>query len=287
VTGSDPTSLARELGSREDAVAGAAEDALVRLGGQAVPALCSTVLTGPGDAGWRAAYALGRIGDPRAVPVLCEALTTPSIRRSRNQATRLRREAAAALGRIRAPEAVPALCRALSDSRSEVAASAQWALVALGPAALPRLCQLLYRGSNAVRELAAGALGSIADPRAIEPLSHALTMDDHPVRIAAARALGKIAAHHRVPELRQAVPALRRLLSPWPLDGRNFEARYRSTLLTSLEVIETATRELKDLPVPSNAPPRSPDTLPVVAAEVMSGTDSFAAPSNDGDGDPS
>jgi HEAT repeat protein len=101
----------------------------------------------------------------------------------------------------------------LSDPSPKVSTSAQRALIAIGPAAVPRLCQLLYRGSTAVRELAAGALGAIGDPRAIEPLSQALAIDETPVRIAAARSLGQIADRFPAPELCQAVPTLRRLLT--------------------------------------------------------------------------
>ena len=103
----------------------------------------------------RAAEALGKIGDRRAVELLIEAL------RDGNPMVRI--AAAEALGKIGDKRAVEPLIEALKDENA------------------------------GVREAAAWALGEIGDKRAVEPLIEALKDEDEWVRLKAAWALRAIA----------------------------------------------------------------------------------------------
>lgn len=66
--------LVRALGHRDDALAGAAVDALLQLGPAAVPALVEACRSDDEWVRWHAARALGHIHDSRGVPVLVELL---------------------------------------------------------------------------------------------------------------------------------------------------------------------------------------------------------------------
>jgi HEAT repeat protein len=101
-----------------------------------------------------AAHGLGNIGDPRAIPVLVEALN--------DENPFVRSQVAEALGNIRDASAIPVLIRILKDEDSKV------------------------------REMAAGALGKIGDESAAPALIGTLNDDDMNVRCAAAAALGNM-----------------------------------------------------------------------------------------------
>ena len=102
---------------------------------------------------WKAAGALGNMGDTRAVEPLIQTLKDD---------VDVRWAAALALGKIGDAKAVEPLIQALKDE------------------------------SSSVREIAAGALGNIGDVRAVEPLIQTLKDDVHDVRHVAAEALVKI-----------------------------------------------------------------------------------------------
>jgi HEAT repeat protein len=77
-----------------------------------------------------------------------------------------------ALGKLGDPQAVPALIQALGDSDSAVRAAAAEALGAIGdPQAVPALIQALGDSDCDVRRAAAEALGKLGDPQAVPPLS--------------------------------------------------------------------------------------------------------------------
>ena len=116
-----------------------------------------------GDSGWdvrrAAAEALVKIGTP-AVSPLIQALGD----RSEN----VRAAAAWALGDLGDPQAIPALIQALGDQSENVRWAAAWALGDLGdPQAVPPLIKALRDRSENVRCAAAWALGAIGDPQAI------------------------------------------------------------------------------------------------------------------------
>lgn len=144
---------------------------------EAVPALLDLVSgkTGPGKgyglfapvevgAGrWMAARAVGRIGDPAAVPTLAETL--------RHADGDLGFFVAEALGELGDRGAVPAL---LEAARKESDPARRGAVEALGrigdPTAVPLLIHLLQRGQEDVRLAAAAALGRLGDQRAVAAL---------------------------------------------------------------------------------------------------------------------
>jgi hypothetical protein len=99
------------------------------------------------------------------------------------------RSAARELGRLGDPRALKPLAAALANP--QINQSCAEALLAFGAKAVDILLFALKSENADARRLAAGALGEIRDPRAVEPLIHALQVDDeYAVRTAAATALG-------------------------------------------------------------------------------------------------
>lgn len=116
------------------------------------------------------AEALGKLGDPRAVPALIEVL--------KHDNKKVRRAAAEALGIIGSREAVPALIQALGINRgwrdAGVPEAAAEALGKLGaPEAVPALVEALREETLSIQIAAAKALGAIAAPEAVRPLIEA------------------------------------------------------------------------------------------------------------------
>jgi HEAT repeat protein len=131
-----------------------------------------------------AAKALGRIGDPRAVPLLVDLL-------ARDPESRVRGEAAFSLGQLGGPQALVRLIEAMADSDPNIR---NWAAIALGdigdPAAVDPLLKAMTDADRDVRAAAAGALGDISDPRATMALAAALKDSDSYIRSEAACPLG-------------------------------------------------------------------------------------------------
>ena len=115
-----------------------------------------------------AAGELGRIGDPRAVPVLVQAC-----KKKKMHSLLVQTYASIALGDIRNPQAVPALIKALNDKDID---------------------GFTYR-------CAIKALIAIGDPQAASALIRGLKDDDTEVRIKAAIALGRWKSREAVPAL--------------------------------------------------------------------------------------
>jgi HEAT repeat protein len=144
---------------------------------------------------WRragAAYRLGDIGSPLAADGLTSALRDPS--------RDVRTTAARSLGKLRVPEAVPPLLEAVAARRIPPAL-AGWALLQIGPSALPRLRTALdaqepVNRAGAVRML--GFLGDAADAQSIE---ERLLDTSGQVRAAAARSMARIGSSRNVPAL--------------------------------------------------------------------------------------
>ena len=129
-----------------------------------------------------AARALGEIGSTKAVPGLIKAAWLPETRSA----------AIEALARIKDPRAISPLLSALGISeKSEARQAAVEALIDIGKPAVPELIETLeslYSGDHA-RALAAGILGKIGDPRALDPLRKALDDPNEIVRNYAEKAL--------------------------------------------------------------------------------------------------
>jgi len=162
-----------------------AASALVAIGTPAFDPL-TKVLGGPAwIARTNAAWALGALGNRRAVPHLSRTLadTEPSVRK----------RSAWALGALDASEAVPALVEALKDSDAGVREQAAWALGAIGDRrAVDGLTGALGDSAAGVRKQAAWALGALGDKRAVPALMKSLKDADAGVRKQSAWALGAI-----------------------------------------------------------------------------------------------
>jgi HEAT repeat protein len=133
----------------------------------------------------RAAEALGKIGDPRAVEHLIVALHDGD--------SGVRGNAATALGMIGDPRAVEHLIVALQDEDSGVCRHVAAALSGIGdPRAVEHLITALGSADWNVRGNAALALGGIDDKRSVEPLIAVLGDEEPYVREQAVESLGKI-----------------------------------------------------------------------------------------------
>jgi HEAT repeat protein len=147
---------------------------------------------------WRAAGALGDLGDLRAVEPLIAAL------RDRNRWVRWR--AAEVLGDLGDPRAFEPLLAALGDQNVQERSVAARALGQLGGRrAVEPLIRALRDGHWNVRRRAAEALGRLGDPRAVEPLIDALEDGNPFVRRAAAQALGQLGDPRALERLRDAL----------------------------------------------------------------------------------
>jgi HEAT repeat protein len=139
--------------------------------------------------GQAASFALGEIGDPRAVKPLIAVL--------KDHKEDVRKAAAIALGKIGDPRAVEPLIAVLKEIEGVVfrgvCRAAAEALGEIGdPRAVEPLIAALKDKDEYVRKAAAIALGEIGDPRAVEPLTNALQYGGPELRKAAAEALDKL-----------------------------------------------------------------------------------------------
>ena len=148
---------------------------------------------------WRratAAYTLGDMGSRAAVPALLSCLN--------DRALDVRGAAARSLGKLGSPEAVEPLVRALVSGAVPRAVAAQ-ALLAIGPAALPDLRQLVADEDEGARARAVelvGLLGHASDGvlllgRVQDPAAE--------VRAKACRALGRLGADDAATGLQEAL----------------------------------------------------------------------------------
>ena len=190
----------------------------IRKDGSAVPALLDALQGEYYTVRARAAIALGRIGDRQAVNPLLNALKDPEddVRIAAclglgffkepstfDDITNLllddlkievRQAAAKALGNTKHPDALPYLLEALRDSywwyeRESAAGDLMNAIANMGDMAVEPLIEALKDKEGAVRKFAAGLLGRLKDPRAIDPLGMALYDTHHDVGEASAEAL--------------------------------------------------------------------------------------------------
>jgi HEAT repeat protein len=171
----------------------------------------------------RAALALGKIGDPKAIQPLVSLLKDPEdeVRIAACLALGLfsdpstfdeittvllddvkievRQAAARALGNTQHPAALPYLMEALHDSfwwyeREYAVGDLLLAIENMGTAAVEPLIKSLQDKEGTVRKFAAILLGKLGDPRAIEPLTMSLYDMHHEVGKASAESLAKFGA---------------------------------------------------------------------------------------------
>ncbi|MCC2671492.1 MAG: hypothetical protein K0Q72_3963 [Armatimonadetes bacterium] len=260
--------LILKLRDRNWETATRAQKALVKLGQAAVEPLCEGLLDADVQLAWRAAWVLGRIGDPAAVGPLGEvvsppvgaapALSAPSLRTYEDRRALLRAEAAEALGWFHHPGVVGPLCRALADPYPTIREKAGKALCSQGPYATGQLCARMLELPPQGAVLAATALAAVGDASAIRPLCTALGDRHWSVKRAAAMALSAIAERHPVSELRAAIPPLRRNLSVWPVSP----AELRPATERALRIIEELTHKLQAVPLPASPPEADTASLP-------------------------
>ena len=124
--------------------------------GTAVSALVATLRDGHAEVRDRAAWALGELEDPSAIPGLLTAL--------KDTDTELRSKAAWALGEIEDARAVQGLVQALKDSHWEVRKMAAWALGEIEDiSAIEPLQAARYDANVEVREAVVHALRELRD----------------------------------------------------------------------------------------------------------------------------
>lgn len=158
-------------------------------------------------AAWRrgtAAFRLGDIGSEQAAPALVAALGD-SDRTVRVAATR-------SLGRLRVPEAGPPLVAAAADGRAP-AGLVRWALLQIGPPALPELRSLLASPNDRERAAAIQLIGLLGGPSDAAEAEARLHDSSSLVRAQAARALGRLGSERNLTALLEAlddrIPAVR------------------------------------------------------------------------------
>lgn len=189
---------------------------------------------------WRAAIALGVIGDPRAVPFLRKLVrdAKPFVRVKAVSALghmeafqalpdlavaigdphfHVRRAAALALGRVGRREAIPALQRALHDPRPTVRANAVIGLGYIGRASgLKAVPPLVADESPGVRFIAVQVLDRFLNKGATRALVKALGDEDKMVRQAARRSV----RDRLVRQPKDAIPLLIEAIAKTTGEGR-------------------------------------------------------------------
>ncbi len=158
--------LIRDLSHRNEDIRWAAASALARIGAAAVEPLIAALDDKDSVVRLRAAWALGRIGDERAVGKLVSTL------RDGDWSVRMR--AADALGTLRAHPATDALLPLLRDENADVRRHVIGALTKIAdPAAAGRLGDTLKDADWRVRMGAALALAAIGDEKSLGYLKKA------------------------------------------------------------------------------------------------------------------
>jgi HEAT repeat protein len=195
---------------------------LVRIGKPGVEGLAAGLADPNSDTRRITAECLGKIGDPKAHPILVEALhdSSGSVRDAAARALELlgwqpaddtekahlavaRRDwdQAASLG----PAAVPSLVAALKDSDLRLAEAATAALTKVGAAAVPPLMEALKDENPTKRSQAARALGDIKSPEAVPALMEVLRDSDGTVRESVVLALWRMGGPEAATGLTQAL----------------------------------------------------------------------------------
>jgi nitrite reductase/ring-hydroxylating ferredoxin subunit len=170
--------LIRDLSHRNEEIRWAAASALAQIGTPAVEPLIAALDDKDSVVRLRAAWALGRIGDERAVKKLISTL------RDGDWSVRMR--AADALGRLRAHQATDALLLLLRDRNGDVRRHAIAALTKIAdPGSADRLGEMLKNADWRVRMGAALALAAIRDEKSLTYLKAASCDENEYVRILA------------------------------------------------------------------------------------------------------
>jgi len=146
--------LIAALGDRSGDVRATAAGALAKIGTPAVPPLIA-LLGGRGGLGYIAADALAKIGTPAVEPLIA------ALKHSEHGEYDVRKDLAWALGKIGDARAVAPLIAALKDRYDSVRDAALAALVQIGTSSVQPLTAALRDTDRSVRERAARALATI------------------------------------------------------------------------------------------------------------------------------
>lgn len=141
---------------------------------------------------WRdraeAAFVLGLIGDPKAVPHLIARMQDQD-----EDETNVKMACAQALGMIKDPKAIPSLIQALEDVNQWSSVKVAEMLVHFGERAVPELLKALQNDTNTNQRIwGAQILGAIESTAAVPLLIQRLRDRDANVRIATVEALGRM-----------------------------------------------------------------------------------------------
>lgn len=193
--------------------------ALLRIGDETVvPTLLDHLNSGDESMRYRAALALGVIGDQRAFQLLMTSLL-------KDKYEVVRSSAAEALGEFGDERAVPALAKALRDNEENVRWDAAKALGKIGEAAVPALIEalkdrkwevrhdasqilvnrLIWDGEHWRGEYSPVNLAKIAGKAAVPTLIRVLRDEQWTVRVNAAKILGEIGDKDAIPALTKAM----------------------------------------------------------------------------------
>jgi HEAT repeat protein len=164
---------------------GHALNSLGKIGGaRAAAALARWMSIGSEDTAARAATALGKMGDPRGVEYLLNALRDP----------KLARDAAYAFESIKDRRALDPLLDLLNDDNVWMRQGAAVALGNLGDSrAIPHLVEMMTDTDKEDREEIALLLGSLGGEAVVVPLLAALFDEKPGMSVAAAESIGRLA----------------------------------------------------------------------------------------------
>ena len=230
--------LVRRFAHPDPLVSEKAWEAVVALGPAAEPALIEGLAATDPTVAEFCAGALGGRSAKAALDPLMKALKTWPVRRY---------VAAWALGEIGDPRAIPALVAALGDRDFEVRRYSARSLIKFGKEATPALLKVLEAPSDQARRYAVRALGEIRDPdsaaallalagkvdrdvhlwalgrlgdrRGFETVAAAVADPDHLVRLTAIQALNDLGDERAVPILTAALADPEWIVREWAARG--------------------------------------------------------------------
>jgi len=155
-----------------------------------------------------AAWALGEIGDPSAIPALVAALGDKDLEVGKYAARSLIK-----FGK----EATDALLKALD---SPAAATRHYAMRALGEIQDPRSADaMLAAGTKVDRAVHLWALGRLGDKRGFETVAAAVTDPERNTRLAAIQALNDLGDERAIPVLTRALADPEWMIREWAARG--------------------------------------------------------------------
>jgi HEAT repeat protein len=225
--------------------------ALVEMGPQAVDVLTEALKAGEfSDLRYKSAWALGKIGDPRAIEPLGRAMLD-------DPDHVVREWSAAALDNLRDQRAVPYLVQAIkTDTTRDVRQRAVVALISLSASGAMR--DLLTNSDPDVRGMAITGLAKLRCEEAIDEVAQRLDDDEIEIRKRAAVFMGELTAERALDLLARALkdpePLVReqslKSLSSFPIE-RSCQIALSALKDEDIRVMTTAVTTLGEIGHPS------------------------------------